>query len=808
MYYVGRGEEAHQMTTTQLDLAQVLPGHPPTDDVCLQRLMALLRANGGVRNVQFAGGARAELRVEHDVAELPARQLERLAREAGAAVQARYRHETLSLAGLHCADCATSIETVTGRLEGVHAVAVNYGSEKAQVVYDEELLDRATIEREIKGLGYRVRDEVSDADATSGSGPPPHGADARVLGMSPQLALSLLAGLALTVGWVGESFLGLPRWAAVGLFMLAYVAGGWDATRHAVRAALKRRFDIDILMVVAALGAATLGAWAEGALLLFLFSLGHALEHYAMDRARGAIRALADLTPKTARVEREGREREIAVSELRVGDLVIVRPGERLPADGRVVRGASSVDQAPITGESLPVAKEAGDQVFAGTINGDGSLEVETTKAPEDTTLARVIHAVENAQSAKAPSHRFTDRFQRTFTPIILVVTALVIAVPPLFGVPFPDSFRRAMVLLVAASPCALALATPSAILAGIARAARSGVLIKGGAHLENAGTAEVVVFDKTGTLTKGRPEVTDVWSGGAVEEDEVLRLAAAIETRSAHPLAAAIVTAAETRRLSLPDVAGFESVTGKGLSGTVAGARVLVGNDKLIEGAGLALPTALAERHAALEREGKTSMLVAQEGAVVGLIAVRDEPRASAKPAIAALKAQGVKHVVMLTGDNQRVADALGRELGIDEVHAGLLPEDKVTQIEALQARYGKVVMVGDGVNDAPAMATADVGIAMGGAGTDVALETADIALMADDLSKLPYAVSLSRASRRMIVQNLIISLGVIALLVPSALLGLATIGIAIVLHESSTLVVVANALRLLGFKARPVAA
>ncbi len=795
------------MTTTRLDLAQVLPGHPPTDDVCLQRLTALLRANGGVRSVQLAGGGRAELRVEHDPAALTARQLARLAREAGAAVQARYRHASLSLAGLHCADCATSIEAVTGRLEGVHAVAVNYGTEKAQVVYDEELLDRATIEREIRGLGYRVRDEDGAADAANGSGPP-HGDERRVLGMAPPLALSLLAGAALAVGWVGESFLGLPRWAAVGLFVLAYVAGGWDATRHAVRAALKRRFDIDILMVVAALGAATLGAWAEGALLLFLFSLGHALEHYAMDRARGAIRALADLTPKTARVRRDGREQEIAVSALRIGDVVIVRPGERLPADGRVISGTSSVDQAPITGESLPVAKAGGDQVFAGTINGDGSLEVETTKSPEDTTLARVIHAVENAQSAKAPSHRFTDRFQRTFTPIILVVTALVIAVPPLFGVAFPDSFRRAMVLLVAASPCALALATPSAILAGIARAARSGVLIKGGAHLENAGTAQVVVFDKTGTLTKGRPEVTDVWSGGAVEEDEILRLAAAIETRSGHPLAAAIVTAAEARRLPLPEVADFESVTGKGLSGTVAGARVLVGNDKLIEGAGLAVPNALAERHAALEREGKTSMLVAKEGAVVGLIAVRDEPRASAKAAIAALKAQGVKHVVMLTGDNQRVADALGRELGIDEVHAGLLPEDKVTQIEALQARYGKVVMVGDGVNDAPAMATADVGIAMGGAGTDVALETADIALMADDLSKLPYAVALSRASRRMIVQNLIISLGVIALLVPSALLGLATIGIAIVLHESSTLVVVANALRLLGFKARPVAA
>jgi Cd2+/Zn2+-exporting ATPase len=626
-------------------------------------------------------------------------------------------------------------------------------------------------------------------------------------GLAPELVLSLAAGAALVAGWVGETFLGLPGPVAVALFLVAYVAGGWNATRSAVRAGLKGRFDIDVLMVVAALGAAALGEWAEGALLLFLFSLGHALEHYAMDRARGAIRALADLAPKTARVRREGGELEIAVGELRIGDTVIVRPGERLPADGRVVRGASSVDQAPITGESLPVAKEVDDAVFAGTINGDGSLEIETTKAAEDSTLARVVQMVESAQVAKAPSHRFTDRFQRTFTPVILTLTVLLIAVPPLFGFPFGESFIRAMILLVAASPCALALATPSAVLSGIARAARSGVLIKGGAHLENAGTAHVVVFDKTGTLTKGKPEVTDVWSTGAIGEDELLRLAAAIETRSGHPLAAAIVRAADERALQLPEVDAFDSIKGMGVRASVAGVGLLVGNLKLMSDAGIALPAALAERHEALERAGKTSMLVARDGELVGVIAVRDEPREAAKATIAALKAQGVKRTVMLTGDNRRVAEALARELGLDEVHAELLPEDKVAQIEALQERFGRVIMVGDGVNDAPALTRADVGIAMGGAGSDVALETADIALMADDLTKLPYAIALSRASRRMIVQNLVISLGVIALLVPSALLGLATIGIAIVVHESSTLVVVANALRLLGFKTRAAA-
>ncbi len=798
------------MMTTRLDLERLLPGHPAREDVCTERLSGLLRSARGVHDAHVETvGVRPAVHVRHDSVRMPVSQLDQLAREVGIEVGAKYRHETVNLAGLHCADCATSIEAVTGKLDGVYAVNANFAAETMQVTYDLTLVDRPAIVRQIEGLGYRVRDEATgrSGEAADGGKRALEGG-VRVMGLSPQLALSILAGLALTTGWVGETFLGVPGGVALALYLVAYASGGWDATRHALRAGLKGRFDIDVLMVVAALGAAALGEWAEGALLLFLFSLGHALEHYAMDRARGAIRALADLAPKTARVRREGREQEIGVVELRIGDVVIVRPGERLPADGRVVRGASSVDQAPITGESLPVAKDVDDAVFAGTINGDGSLEIETTKAPEDSTLARVIRTVENAQAAKAPSHRFTDRFQRTFTPIILAVTALVIVVPPLFGVPFGESFIRAMILLVAASPCALALATPSAVLAGIARAARSGVLIKGGAHLENAGSADVVVFDKTGTLTKGEPEVTDVWSSGAVEESDLLRLAAAIETRSGHPLAAAIVRAAEARGLDLPEVDAFESIKGKGVRATVGGAELLVGNDKLMRDAGLALPAALVERHEMLEGDGKTSMLVAKDGVMVGVIAVRDEPREAAKATVAALRRLGVKRTVMLTGDNRRVAEALGRELGIDEVHAELLPEDKVARIKALQERFGKVVMVGDGVNDAPAMATADVGIAMGGAGTDVALETADIALMADDLSKLPYAVSLSRASRRMIVQNLVISLGVIALLVPSALLGFASIGIAIVLHESSTLVVVANALRLLGFKARAVGA
>ena len=520
-----------------------------------------------------------------------------------------------------------------------------------------------------------------------------------------------------------------------------------------------------------------------------------------MGRARNAIRALAALAPKTARVRRTDKEQELPISELVIGDIIIVRPGERLPADGVVVEGSTSVDQSPITGESIPVAKNKGDQVYAGTINGDGSLILKTTKSPQDTTLSRVIKMVEQAQTAKSPTQRFTDRFQRIFTPAVLGATGLLIALPPLFGFPFAESFIRAMTLLVAASPCALALATPSAILSGIARAARSGVLIKGGVHLENAGTTNVVVFDKTGTLTEGRPKVTDLWPlhGSA---DDLLALAAAVESKSGHPLAKAIVQAAEAKGLLLPSVGNLNSLTGKGVEAFVDGQPVRIGNRTLMKEAGILLNDTASNTLEALERDGKTSILIAHGTALKGILALRDEPRSTARAAIAALKTLGVQRTVMLTGDNRLVAEAISRELGLDEVRAELLPEGKVTAITELRERFGKVIMVGDGVNDAPAMVEATTGIAMGGAGTDVALETADIALMADDLSRLPYALSLSRASRRMIVQNLWISLGVIAFLVPSAALGLVGISAAIVLHEGSTLIVVVNALRLLGFK------
>ncbi len=824
------------MATASIELGRLLPGHQQDQCHCTDLVSKSLASVRGVLAARFVGGAAARFEVDYDPRLLNPEQLDTHARRAGEAARERYAHDQIRLAGLHCADCANKITAVTGRLDGVTSSSTSFTTEVLHVGYDRTRVSREQIAREVVGLGYKLAPEdragaAGAATTDPADAPAPRTSLTARLGVPADLFLSLIAGLGLLTGFILER-LGAPTAAWLALYLVAYVAGGWHATDHAVRAARHRQFDIDILMVTAALGAATLGAWAEGALLLFLFSLGHGLERLAMDRARNAIRALADLTPKVARVSRHGHEHEIPVTELVVGDHVIVRPGERIPADGRVVAGSSMVDQAPITGESVPVLKEPGVEAFAGTINGAGVLELEATKGPEDTTLARVVKAVEGAQSAKAPSHRFTDRFQRVFTPVILLVTLLLIVVPPLFGVEFSASFMRAMTLLVAASPCALALATPSAVLSGIARAARSGVLIKGGAHLENAGTAKVVVFDKTGTLTEGSPSVTDVVAARGLEAETVLSLAAAVENRSSHPLAAAVVREFSGRAPSpaaAPEhVTHFEEVVGHGARGTVGGRLVLVGNRRFLTGSGALLPADLDASAQALEQDGKTVMFVGADldavtdpGATasvaarpqgqvarlsaLGLIAVRDQPRPEARATVAALKQLGIRKVVMLSGDNRRVAEALGRELGLDEVRAELLPEEKASVIETLKNEYGSVVMVGDGINDAPALATADVGVAMGGAGSDVALETADIALMADDLSRLPYAIALSRASRRMIVQNLVIALAVIALLVPGSITGVATIGLAVVLHESSTLVVVLNALRLLGYKWSP---
>ena len=765
-----------------LELSLILPDVPDERDACVGRLTELLQAEGLEKVHVIREDDTARLCLHYDAQRFSVSRVRELADAAGARIANRYRHESLRIDGMDCPTCATVIEHALQRTDGVLEVSVSYAAERLRLEFDGEKIARPAIVARIRALGYAVREE---------------GREAGWFAEHRELILSGVAGLLLLLGWLAGRA-EAPRALSLGLLLGAYAAGGFYTLRDAWQSVRSRRFDIDTLMIVAAAGAAALGAWEEGALLLFLFSLGHALEHMAMDRARKAIEALAELAPKTAIVQRDGAEIEVRVEDLLRGDRAIVKPGQRIPADGQVAAGNSAVDQSPVTGESMPVEKQAGDKVFAGTVNGEGMLTIEVTKLARESTLARMVEMVAEAQTQKSPTQRFTDRFERIFVPAVLAGAAFLIALPPLLGFPFAESFYRAMAVLVAASPCALAIATPSAVLSGIARAARGGVLIKGGAHLENLGVLTAIAFDKTGTLTFGRPEVTDVVAVNGTEE-ELLKTAAAVESRSAHPLAQAVVTEAKRRGLVWSEAGEIEAVTGKGVRAEFDGKKVAIGNARLFDGE--AIPEEIQQQAARLQSEGKSIMLIRMDGQFLGVIALADTPREGVRQVLERLHRAGIRKTIMLTGDNERVGRAIADAVGLDEVKAGLLPEDKVKAMDELGQRHGQVAMIGDGVNDAPAMARATVGIAMGGAGTDVALETADVALMADDLSKLPFAVALSRASRRIIRQNLWVSLGVVALLIPATLFGWAGIGVAVSIHEGSTVVVVVNALRLLAY-------
>ena len=774
--------------TIELDIPLLLPGVEDEKDECLNRLESSFQDQKGILRAHLERDkSPVDLCIHYDPNVLTLEQVRRMAERAGAGIANRYHHALIPIEGMDCSDCVTVIEHCLERMDGVLAVSVNYASENMRVEYDKQKIDRPAIEKRVRSLGYEVPVEGLRSWFKE----------------NRELLFSLMAGLLVLMGWLGQTFFGLPVAAATTLYIAAYIFGGWDISQHAWHALKEKHFDTDLLMVMAAIGAAFLGQFAEGALLLFLFSLGHALEERALDRARRAVKALADLAPKTALIRRNGKESEVPVDALKLDDIVIVRPGVRIPVDGVIQEGQSAVDQSPVTGESTPVDKDPGDQVFAGSVNGEGALEVSVTKLSKDSTLARVMHMVEEAQTQKSPTQQTTEKFTAWFVPAVLIGDFLLIVIPPLFGVPLRVSFLRAMTLLVAASPCALALGTPAAILAGIAQAARNGVLIKGGAHLENLGRLKAIALDKTGTVTKGKPELTDIIiSGSSINETELLVLASAVENRSGHPLAQAVVRAAQSRGLSIPAAEDVASITGRGIQAVVNGKLVRVGNEELFSETGIEIPQSLLTSMRELESSGKTTMIISLDQAVVGLISVADVLRAEAAHTLAQLKTLGIERSIMLTGDNERTAEHISQLAGVNEARANLMPEDKLTIIRDLVKEHEMVAMVGDGVNDAPALANATVGIAMGGAGTDVALETADVALMGDDLSKLPFAVGLGRATRAIIQQNLAISLGVIALLIIASVTGFVGIGIAILFHEGSTLVVVANALRLLGYR------
>ncbi|MTD47496.1 heavy metal translocating P-type ATPase [Conexibacter sp. W3-3-2] len=639
-----------------------------------------------------------------------------------------------------------------------------------------------------------------------------------VFGARTEIVFALLAGAAVLGGWLLENVGDVDSALPTSLFIAAYAFGGSLTVREAYQSVRAGRFEIDFLMLVAAAGAAALGKFFEGGLLLFLFSLGHSLEHYALGRAKRAIEALAELAPKSALVRRDGLEVEVAVENLAVGDTVIVRPDTRIPADGFVLRGTSSVDQAPITGESVPVDKQPVDdparaaeapdgvapesRVFAGTINGSGALDIRVTRRAADNTLARVVQLVSEAETGQSSTQRFTDRFERYFVPAVILFVLGLIVSPVLTNEDFSDAFYRAMAVLVAASPCALAIATPSAVLSAVARAGRSGILVKGGGPLEILGSLQAIAFDKTGTITEGRPRLTDVVTAQGITEDRLLRAAVAVERLSDHPLARAIARGAAPRLTDAPATATeLQSIVGRGVRATLDGTPIHVGKlDLFAEIDGPSPPPEIEAFVDSLETAGRTTMVVRHGHEYLGVIGVMDTARDGVPEVVDELRTLGVARMVMLSGDNQRVAQAIAAEVGLDEARGDLMPADKVTEITTLREQ-GTVGMVGDGVNDAPALASATVGIAMGAAGSDVALETADIALMGDDLRRLPFAVGLGRTTNAIIRQNLIVSLGIVAILIPATLLGLG-IGPAVFVHEGSTLIVVGNALRLLAYR------
>ncbi len=694
---------------------------------------------------------------------------------------------TLRIIGMDCADCAAKLEKHIAKVSGVEAAQINFGAAKMTVVHRGPI---AEILGAIEKLGYSGK--VDDGQASRQAPTAFWKTNQYAI---PSLISLVMLGLGLVTGK-----LGLPIIYADALFIVGIILGGYLPAKNGLAILINaRELDMNFLMTIAALGAAAIGEFEEAATVVFLFSFGNALQGYTLDKTRNSIRALMELAPNEALVKRDGIEIRLPVEAIKIGDIMLVRPGERIPMDGKVVAGFSSVNQAPITGESLPVEKQMGDEVYAGTINERGALDIKVTKLAQDNTLSRIIAMVEEAQGQRAPSQQFVDKFAKYYTPAVITGAVLVATIPTLiWGLPFDKWFYEALAMLLVACPCALVISTPVAIVSAIGSAAKSGVLIKGGMYLEEAGALSVVAFDKTGTLTEGRPQVTEVIVMSGQSETKVLTMAAAIESRSEHPLGEAIINKARGKGIIIPAVDNFEAVLGKGARGEVNGQFYQIGNKRFFSEQNLPLGQ-VEEQVSRLQDEGKTVMFLGDREQILGLIAVADVLRSNSKLAIDRLKQVGIKKIIMLTGDNERTARAIADQVGLDDFRADLLPEDKVQAVKDLLSKYGKVAMVGDGVNDAPAMAISTVGIAMGVAGTDAALETADIALMADDLSRLSYAISLSRKTLRIIKQNISFAIVLKAVILLLVVPGWLTLWLAIIGDMGASLLVTLNGMRLL---------
>lgn len=696
-----------------------------------------------------------------------------------------HAESTFKIEGMDCHEEVAILERRLKHLSGVEALDADVVGQRVRVKYDAAKVSAGSIAEAVAQTGMRAWLEHEE--------PAPAGGSALL-----RQRLIIASAIAFVIGFVASSS-GITGPAVWIPFLFAIASGGVYTARRAFASVRAGHLDINALMVVAVIGAMSLRQWSEAASVVVLFALAQLLEARAMDRARGAIRALMDLAPAEAVVRRGGQDQRLPVDAVVVGDTVLVRPGEKIPLDGRVAAGESYVNQAPVTGESLPMEKRAGDEVFAGTINGRGALDVVVGRLRRDSTLARIIHLVERAQSERAPSQSFVDRFARVYTPVVLATAVAVALGPPLLSdASWATWFYRSLVLLVISCPCALVISTPVSIVSALAAAARKGVLIKGGAHLERMAAIRCVAFDKTGTLTHGRLTVVGVTPLHGVDAAEVLRVAASLEMRSEHPIGHAIVAHATKLGIHPLLVEAFQSLPGRGAEARFGSNSILAGSHRLFEERGLCSPAVEAALDA-FAAKGSGSVIVAAGGAAIGVIGVADEPREAGRDAIDLLRKQGIRQITLLTGDHEPAARALAESLDLDGFRAGLLPEDKVRAVEELRARHGSLAMVGDGVNDAPALAAADLGIAMGVAGTDAALETADVALMADELLKIPYAFRLSRATLRNIRANIAFSIVLKGAFLVLAIAGAATLWMAVAADMGASLIVIANALRLL---------
>ncbi len=788
---------------------------------CVDLLETALRREPGIRGLEFDVPQRY-LRFRFDPNVISFRRVQQLSRRLGTELGQRLDHCSLRLRGANCAACLQDWVHSLATLPGVRRIHIDPTSESLVVDYDSQGTHLETFEDLIGQVGLapklRTRAAVKTAHAQESA--------------QRRLMAVLTAGcfLAWLVGLVAEWTQWLPTSAIWAVYALAYLAGGLPTAWQAFHELRKGSVSINLLMITAALGAAAVHELLEGAFLLFLFSLSNTLEKFVLDRTRRAIGALMDLSPEEGTVRRAGLEQRVSVEELQVGDVLVVRPGERIAADGVIRKGQTSVDQSAMTGESIPVEKEIGDRVFAGTLNQQGAIEVQVTRPAHASTLARIVQLVEEAQSEKAQSQRFSDWFGARYTVGVFGAALVVFAVPVLFlSHSFDEAFYRAMTFLVGASPCAVVISIPAAILSAITGAARGGVLFKGGVHVERLATLRAIAFDKTGTLTEGRPHLVGLQPAAHVEQasrlctagaktgetpvpaaDELLQMAASAESLSEHPLARAVVEAAQARGLALTQASDLQAVVGRGLRAHVGSRSVWVGKEVLFTEQGCPIPRDLAQTAAKWAGAGKTILFVGDDcGTGVtpvaphGLIAVADTLRAGAEDAVRELRSLGIEHLVMLTGDNQAVARSVADRLGID-FQADLLPEQKVREIRRLRQEFDQVAMVGDGINDAPSLAAANLGISLGGAGTDVALETADVVLMGDDLRRLPSAIALARQTRRIIRENLVFAFGMIGVLLAFTFFGSLRMPFAVIGHEGSTVLVILNGLRLLAFRGR----